>query len=60
VFANAWSLAANRDLLQPGAADLSQRRRDFADELSKAVSRVAAIEHFDLARRRAEPEEVAA
>jgi len=51
VFANALSLAANRGLLKPGAADLGQRRSDFADELASAVQRVAAIEQLDQARR---------
>ncbi|WP_420467679.1 1-acyl-sn-glycerol-3-phosphate acyltransferase [Panacagrimonas sp.] len=51
VFANALSLAANRGLLTPGAADLAQRRREFADELAAAVQSVAAIEELDRARR---------
>jgi glycerol-3-phosphate O-acyltransferase len=53
VFANALSLAANRDLLKPDAPDLARRRREFAEELSSAATRVAAIEQLDQARRAA-------
>ena len=56
VFANALSLAANRGLLKPGAPDLAERRREFAEELASAVKRVAAIEQLDQARRAAVPE----
>jgi len=56
VFANALSLAANRDLLKPGAADLAQRRQDFADELASVVRRLAAIEQLDEGRRAPAPE----
>jgi glycerol-3-phosphate O-acyltransferase len=53
VFGNALALAANRELLKPGAADLAQRRRELAQELESAVLRVAAIEDLDRARRSA-------
>ncbi|WP_428382796.1 1-acyl-sn-glycerol-3-phosphate acyltransferase [Nevskia ramosa] len=56
VFANALSLAANRDLLKPGAPDLAKRRQDFADELASVVRRLAAIEQLDDARRAPAPE----
>jgi glycerol-3-phosphate O-acyltransferase len=51
IFGNAVQLAANRDLLTPGAADLAERRRAFADELEAAVEQVAAIEKLDRLRR---------
>ncbi|MGQ0503514.1 MAG: 1-acyl-sn-glycerol-3-phosphate acyltransferase [Panacagrimonas sp.] len=50
IFGNALSLAANRGLLEPGLADLAQRRQAFADELSDAVARVAAIEELERTR----------
>ncbi|MAY27368.1 MAG: glycerol-3-phosphate acyltransferase [Polycyclovorans sp.] len=53
VFGNALSLAANRDLLTPGAPDLAQRRQAFADELAAAVQGVADIEELDRMRRSA-------
>ncbi len=56
VFANALSLAANRDLLKPGSPGLAQRRQDFADELASVVQRLAAIEQLDEARRAPPPE----
>lgn len=51
VFSNALLLAANRDLLTPGAADLAQRRQAFADELAAAVKGIADIEELDRMRR---------
>ncbi|MCX7060103.1 MAG: 1-acyl-sn-glycerol-3-phosphate acyltransferase [Gammaproteobacteria bacterium] len=53
VFANALSLAANRDLLKVGALDLAARRRSFADELASVVERLAAIDRLDQARHAA-------
>jgi glycerol-3-phosphate O-acyltransferase len=51
VFTNAVSLAANRDLLGPGGAELVQRRQAFASELEAAVRSVEAIDALDQARR---------
>lgn len=50
IFTNAISLAANRNLLDPEAPDLAQRRQDFFLELESAVQRVAAIEQLDQMR----------
>jgi glycerol-3-phosphate O-acyltransferase len=47
LFTNALALAANRGLLQPGAADLAERRRRFAEETQAAVSGVATIGELD-------------
>jgi glycerol-3-phosphate O-acyltransferase len=47
MFTNALALATNRGLLQPGAADLADRRRAFAKEAATAVSDVAAIGELD-------------
>lgn len=44
MFTNALALATNRGLLQPGAADLADRRRAFAKE---AATDVAAIGELD-------------
>jgi glycerol-3-phosphate O-acyltransferase len=54
LFGSAMRLAANRDLLHPGGADLSERRRAFAEEVRAEVRRVAVVR--DLARSEAEPE----
>jgi glycerol-3-phosphate O-acyltransferase len=54
LFGSAMRLAANRDLLQPGGTDLSQRRRAFAEEVRAEVRRVAVVR--ELARGEAEPE----
>jgi glycerol-3-phosphate O-acyltransferase len=51
IFGNAMQLAANRDLLKPGAPDLSERRAAFARELEAAVRSVAAIEELDRIRQ---------
>ncbi|MGQ0621800.1 MAG: 1-acyl-sn-glycerol-3-phosphate acyltransferase [Panacagrimonas sp.] len=53
IFGNALSLAANRDLLKPGAPDLARRRQEFADELSAAVESMKQIEQLIVARRAA-------
>lgn len=53
IFGNALALASNRDLLKPGAPDLAERRRAFAQELEAAVRSVAAIEELDRSRRAA-------
>ena len=68
IFGNALALAANRGLLnptprsepllrggpgEPGAADLAERRRAFAEELELAVRSVAAIDELDRTRRAA-------
>jgi glycerol-3-phosphate O-acyltransferase len=47
LFGNALALAANRGLLQPGADDLMEKRRRFAEETEAAVSGVAAIGELD-------------
>jgi hypothetical protein len=47
-------LATNRDLLQPGGTELSERRRAFAEEVRAEVRRVAVVR--ELARGQAEPE----
>jgi len=51
IFANALSLAANRDLLGPGDADLAARRGALQAELADAVRAVDAIEELDQTRR---------
>lgn len=43
LFKNALQLAGNRGLLEPGAADLSIRRAQFAAELSQAVRRAGLL-----------------
>lgn len=53
IFGNAIALAANRDLLKPGAPDLARRRQEFADELSAAVESMKQIEQLIVARRAA-------
>jgi glycerol-3-phosphate O-acyltransferase len=47
LFGNALALASNRGLLQPGADDLTQKRRQFAEETAAAVSAVSAIGELD-------------
>ncbi len=54
LFGNALSLAANRNLLEPGTADLAERRQKFAAEMSAAVAAVVAIEKYDQQMRAAE------
>ncbi len=43
LFETAVRLARNRNLLQPGAADLAARRRAFAEEIRDAIRRIDAI-----------------
>jgi glycerol-3-phosphate O-acyltransferase len=43
LFSTALKLAANRELVQPGADDLQQRREAFAAEIRTLVERVARI-----------------
>jgi glycerol-3-phosphate O-acyltransferase len=44
LFATALRLARNRDLVEPGAADLIDRRRAFATELRAVTRRIDAID----------------
>jgi glycerol-3-phosphate O-acyltransferase len=55
LFGNALALAANRGLLQPGADDLAERRRRFAEEAAAAVSGVTAIGELDYQLRHGTP-----
>ena len=50
LFANALSLARNRGLVEPGAADLAERRRGFAEELRNVARRVDAVDALVAAR----------
>lgn len=47
LFTNALALAANRGLLRPGAEDLADRRRRFAEETAAALAGVVAIGELD-------------
>ncbi|MEE9608104.1 MAG: glycerol-3-phosphate 1-O-acyltransferase [Myxococcota bacterium] len=47
----ALRLAGNRDLLEPGPADLAERRRAFAEEIRTAIRRVEAIDALAASRR---------
>jgi glycerol-3-phosphate O-acyltransferase len=49
LFRTALQLAGNRDLLEPGAEDLAQRRRAFAGEVKDVVNRLDRIRHLALA-----------
>src|SRR5262245_18612986 len=51
LFATALRLARNRDLVDPGAPDLADRRRAFADEIRQALRRIDAINALGAARR---------
>lgn len=51
LFSNALSLAGNRNLLNPGPADLAERRKAYAAEMAAAVAAVAAVERFGLNMR---------
>jgi glycerol-3-phosphate O-acyltransferase len=51
LFETALRLAQNRGLVQPGAADLAERRRAFADEIRSAIRRVEIVEALAAARR---------
>ncbi|MGO9419957.1 1-acyl-sn-glycerol-3-phosphate acyltransferase [Roseiarcus sp.] len=53
LFTNALALAANRGLMQPGAEDLAEKRRRFAQETAAAVAGVAAIGELDYRLRHA-------
>lgn len=50
LYGNALLLAANRDLLKPGASRLAERRRAFADELAAAVRAVGRIDELEQTR----------
>jgi glycerol-3-phosphate O-acyltransferase len=50
LFATALRLARNRDLVDPDAPDVAERRRAFADELRRAIRRVDAIDVLVAAR----------
>src|SRR5439155_1417128 len=50
LFATALSLARNRGLVDPGAPDLVERRRAFAEELREVTRRVDAIDALVAAR----------
>ena len=52
LFETALRLARNRGLLDPGAPDLAERRRAFADEIRAAVRRIDAIDALAASRRR--------
>ena len=51
LFASALKLAANLDLLGPGADDVAQRRRAFAGRLHEDVARLILIDEIDAAGR---------
>lgn len=44
LFQNALRLARNRDLVDPGAANLGQRRRDFAAEIREWLRRIDGVD----------------
>ncbi|HEV7734696.1 MAG TPA: glycerol-3-phosphate 1-O-acyltransferase [Candidatus Binatia bacterium] len=50
LFEAALRLAKNRGLLEPGAPDLAERRKAFADEIRSAVRRADAVEALVAAR----------
>src|SRR5207245_10950787 len=50
LFATALSLARNRGLVDPGAPDLVERRRAFAEELRQGTRRVDAVDALVAAR----------
>ena len=50
LFATALRLAQNRELVQPGARDLGERRRAFAEELRRVLRRVDTIDALVTAR----------
>jgi glycerol-3-phosphate O-acyltransferase len=50
LFASALRLARNRDLLEPGAADLVERRRAFAADLRAVIRRIDAIDALAASR----------
>ena len=50
LFASALRLARNRSLVDPGAPDLAERRRAFAEEVRRVIRRVDAIDALVAAR----------
>jgi glycerol-3-phosphate O-acyltransferase len=50
LFATALRLARNRDLIEPGAPDLGERRRAFAEEVRAAIRHVDAVDALVAAR----------
>jgi glycerol-3-phosphate O-acyltransferase len=48
LFAAALRLAANRDLVEPGADDLRERRKAFAEEIGAEVRRVGTVRDLAL------------
>jgi glycerol-3-phosphate O-acyltransferase len=50
LFGTALRVARNRELVKPGAADLAERRRAFAEEVRQAIRRVDAVEALVAAR----------
>jgi glycerol-3-phosphate O-acyltransferase len=47
----ALRLAGNRGLLEPGPADLAERRRAFAEEIRDVIRRIDAIDALAASRR---------
>jgi glycerol-3-phosphate O-acyltransferase len=52
LFSSAVRLAANLDLIDPGGAELAQRRREFAAHLYDVVTRLIIIDEIDAVGRR--------
>jgi glycerol-3-phosphate O-acyltransferase len=52
LFSSAVKLATNLDLIDPGAPELAQRRRDFAAHLQDVVTRLIIIDEIDAVGRR--------
>src|SRR5215472_7294672 len=52
LFSSAVKLAANLDLIDPGAPELVQRRREFAAHLHDVVTRLIIIDEIDAVGRR--------
>src|SRR6516165_8823419 len=52
LFSSAVRLAANLDLIDPGGAELAQRRRNFAAHLYDVVTRLIIIDEIDAVGRR--------
>jgi len=52
LFSSALKLAANLDLVEPGGAELAQRRQAFTARLRDVVARVVTIDEIDAASRR--------
>src|SRR5438874_431878 len=50
LFASALRLARNRSLVDPGAPDLAERRRAFAEEVRRVIRRIDAIDALVAAR----------